>query len=67
MPKVLSSYVALEDVYEPLEVGLIGEAEASVVVAFDFGDGGARAMRMTGAAAASSGCRKGLCEASSKA
>lgn len=65
VPNAPSSHAALADVYELLEAGRGDEREGPKVL-FVFGDGGALAMRMTGAAAASSGCKNGLCVSFSK-
>lgn len=78
MPKAESSYSALDEVYEALEIGREGGRSAADGNLGDFGDfgdlgdfalgeGGALAMRITGEAAASSGCRNGLCGRSSAA
>ena len=56
---------AITDVQDSLEAGRV-EDESVVLNGLnlgdrgDFGDGGARAMRMTGDEAASSGCRNGF-------
>lgn len=67
VPNEVSSGVALDDAYEPLEGDRSGSTGGGGLNLGDLGDlgdlgeGGALAMRMVGKSAASSGCRNGVC------